>query len=714
MRKVISVLVSFVLLFSISLSNVRCQAASKPTDFVYEVSYSEVIITEYKGTGGAVIIPGTLAGYPVVSIGDFAFGYDEKITSVVIPDGITSIGDYAFNGCANMTSVSIPNSVTTIGAFAFEGCGKLTSVTLPDNLFDIGIFAFSECTLSSITIPSTVVNIGLYAFDSNPNLANINVAAGSSLYSSIDGVLFDKDGKNLIKYPQGKTLESYSLPDGVTAISFSAFEGSNQLKSIQIPDSVTKIDEYAFARCSNLESITLPNSITELAAGMFSRCVSLANISIPDTVETIRELAFADCTMLSSINFPDGVKIIGDSAFSDCTGLLSITFSESITNIGYEAFTNCIKITEITIPKSIKRIDYYAFMSCSALLTINVNADNKYYSDADGVLFDKTKEKLIQYPAAKQGAYFVPDTVVVIEDSSFYRCYGLTNVTIPGSVLNIIGSAFYDCKNLTGITLSDGLKSIGVSAFGGCRKLTSVSLPKSVKVIDSSSFAWCNALTAFNVDHESTYFKSISGVLFSKDKKHLIIYPISKKGSSYIIPNTVTNIGYEAFSGCINLTSVTISKSVSEIDMFAFEGCKKLNRAYFLGNAPKASYMTFYDCVKDFKMFYVYGKMGYTSVWNGQKTSPYIPRSSVKAVKASSKSIKVSWSSFKYASSYQVYRATSANGTYKFVKKTTALNIVDKELKTGKTYYYKMRAIRNLAKPHILYGQFSLAKSVKL
>jgi len=179
----------------------------------------------------------------VTSIGNGTFRFCTSLTSVTIGNKVTTIGNRAFERCSSLTSITIPNSVTKIGEAAFEYCESLTSITIGNKVTTIGYRAFTVCDITSITIPNSVTSIGNYAFDICRSLTAINVDSGNSAYSSQDGILFNKDKTELIRYPPGKTGE------------------------YTIPNSVTKIEGSAFLDCGNLTSVTfqcwipLPNQL---------------------------------------------------------------------------------------------------------------------------------------------------------------------------------------------------------------------------------------------------------------------------------------------------------------------------------------------------------------------------------------------------------------------------------------------------------------------
>ncbi len=170
------------------------------------------------------------------------YDYRSSITSVIIEDGVTSIGNFAFRYCRSLTSVTIPNSVTSIGKEAFYDCRSLTSVMIPNSITSIGDHAFSNCSsLTSIDVVSE-----------NPN------------YSSVDGVLFNKDKTELIHYPIGNARIEYTIPNSVTSIGDCAFYSCRSLTSVTIPNSVTSIGNQAFDGCGSLTSVMIPNSVTSI------------------------------------------------------------------------------------------------------------------------------------------------------------------------------------------------------------------------------------------------------------------------------------------------------------------------------------------------------------------------------------------------------------------------------------------------------------------
>ena len=356
--------------------------------YTYEVDEDATITITgcNKSANGAITIPSKIDGKPVTRIGDGAFEdctgltsvtlgnsvtsigdvafYDcSGLTSITIPDSVTSIGDSAFLECTGLTSITIPNSVTSIGAGTFNGCSSLTSITIPDSVTSIGNGAFEDCTgLTSITIPNSVESIGHDAFLGCTGLTSINVARGNNYYSGNNGVLFNKKKTELIRYPEGKSQTSYTIPNSVTSIGEMAFLCCTGLTSITILDSVTSIGACAFADCTGLTSITIPDSVTSIGYGTFDGCTGLTSITIPNSVTSIEDAAFDGCASLKDVYYTgskDEWKAISIGEYNGC--LLNATIHYNWT--GEHVCTNK-KLVTVPAQCEVNGMSYYICTEC--------------------------------------------------------------------------------------------------------------------------------------------------------------------------------------------------------------------------------------------------------------------------------------------------------------------------------------------------------------
>ena len=348
-----------------------------------------------------------------------------------------------------VTELVIPDSVTSIGDYAFSGCSNFTSVIIPDSVTSIGDSAFNNCcSLTSVIIGNSVTSIGDSAFD-------------NCYY-----------------------LESITIPDSVTSIGYHAFSGCTSLTSVTIPDSVTSIGLWAFDNCYNLESVY----VTDIAKW----CEIDFDSSDSNPLYYAKNLCL-NGELVTDLVILDGVTSIADFAFYGCTSITSVTIPDSVTNIGDYAFYGCDSLTNVTIPDSVTNIGDYAFYECDSLVALNVVEENATYSSLGGVLFNKDKTVLIQYPSAKTNStYIVPDGVTSISDEAFHCCSSLTSITIPDSVTSIGYGAFRVCNGLTSIAIPNSVTSIGSYAFVGCSGITSITIPVSVTNIGICAFAYCS------------------------------------------------------------------------------------------------------------------------------------------------------------------------------------------------------------------------------
>ena len=321
--------------------------------YSYNVPTNSYYVLYNSCTAGAVVIPST---------------YNDGVNGVKPVGGIN---DGAFSGCTSITSIVIPNSVTYLGDAAFDGCTNLSSVTIGTGVTGFYYLLFQNCTsLINLTVPSNILIINAESFYGCLNLTNINIDPNNPNYTSVDGVVFNKNITTLVLYPIGK-IGSYSIPNTVTSIGSESFLNCTNLTNITIPDSVTSILYYAFAFCTGLTSITIPNSVTSIGDAAFINCTNVNSVTISNNITSITSNVFRTCSSLTSLIIPNKVTSIGDSVFLNCTSLARVTIPNSVTSIGISAFNGCTNLNNITIPKNVTTINNQTFANCSALTRIN-------------------------------------------------------------------------------------------------------------------------------------------------------------------------------------------------------------------------------------------------------------------------------------------------------------------------------------------------------
>lgn len=283
-------------------------------------------------------------------------------------------------------------------------------------------------------------------------------------------------------------IKKVTINDGVTNIAGYAFSNCASLISITIPDGVTSIGSHAFYRCNKLAKVTIGNGVEYIGDWAFYNCQTLTKVTLGNNVKSIGDYAFEFCSSLTNLTLPESLETIGDDAFRSCNSLTTIDIPDSVTSIGDSAFSSC-HLTNVSIGSGVTQIGEGAFASNSGLISITVNSDNTAYSsDEYGVLFNKEKTELIQYPAGNERTeYTIPETVTSICTKAFSYCK-LTDVVIPDNVVNIDDYAFSD-SSIKNVVISHGITYIPNNAFSGCYELESVTIPAEVEVIASYAFS---------------------------------------------------------------------------------------------------------------------------------------------------------------------------------------------------------------------------------
>ena len=551
----------------------------------------------------------------VTQIGKSAFcGCDFK-GSVTLPKGLTQIGAGAFSNCFNLTGVTIPQGVTSIGDNAFLNCRNLTSVVIPEGVTSIGVRAFGACYgLTSVTIPKSVTSIGEAAFSGC--LSNIYVDEGNASYSSVDGVLFNKDHTTLIAYPANREDTAYKIPEGVTSIGNWAFFSCWQLTDVTIPESVTSIGDYAFNWSGELNAITIAKSVTSIGRGAFSYCTGLKdvyytgsrtqwkNIKIEDENEPLLNatlhvnpdatVASGECgenltwsvdadgtlTISGTGAIPDFEYVMGETPNSIYGGantpwrsylIRKVVVNEGITSVGSMALAYLEKMESISLPASLRELGSHALANNFGLKQI-----------------------------------VLPENLETLDEMALFQCSGLSSLHIPAGVKSIGESAIDGCRldsitvdeantafcaedgvlytkdkkellaitsNRTELTIPDSVTSVYSALFFDGQNIVSVTI--GAQCDWGMNLSLCNRLEQITVVDSNPYLCAKDNVLFSKDGTELIVYPSARPGTSYTVPAGTKKIGIQAFGDCQNLTSIVLPDGLTEID-FSGVGCAYL------------------------------------------------------------------------------------------------------------------------------------------
>lgn len=537
------------------------------------------------------------------------FRNNSSIKAVVIEDGVTNIGDYTFYNCESLESVSIPNSVTSIGDYAFYICEKLASIELPNKIINLGVHAFvgTAYTNDDNNWEDGVLYIGKHLVKTQSEITSCDI----------------KDGTINIAnhaFSYRKKLTKLTIPNSITTIPKEAFEYCTSLKEITIPNTVTEIGESAFEQ-SGLTSINIPYGVKSIGTSAFENCSSLANITIAESVTNIGKYAFyktaywnnknnwteygktdshssyfdvlyidkylisawSNITSVDSIVIKEGTVCICDDAFS-CAGrdTKTLVIPNTVRNIGEAAFYRCRNVESVIIPSSVETIGAGAFAACESLLKIIVDENNaNYSSDSDGVLFNKNKTELIQFPGkSEKTVYTIPETVTKIGITAFAGC-NIVNVIIPDSVKKMGKGAFSECYYLENVSIGSSISIIPEMAFSNS-SLHDIKIPDSVIRIDEKAFTDCffleNIVLGNSIrkigDHafEGTAIKSIT------------------------LPDSVTEIGQYAFCGCSSIESINIGKGLTYIGFLTFAQCS-LKKIVIPSNVIFISDLAFYYSV---------------------------------------------------------------------------------------------------------------------
>ena len=352
-RRTISIILSVMMVLSCVAGLTFSVGAETDGGFEYTILEDGTAeLTGYNGINiGPFIIPSEIGGRKVTSIGENAFFFDDDdyiynvffINELIIPNSVTTIKDGAFAFLYGVKKITLPENLVSIGDGAFYYNFGLEEIVLPNALVKIGKLAFSGTNLKTVNIPAGVTSIGASAFsmpegdketinagikedlNSYPysilgdinistlknDVTEINVDEKNTVYSSENGILFNKDKTSIVAYPPGLTGE-YTIPETVNKIEEDAFVGS-KLSKVTVPASMKKIDKGAF-RDSDIMNFVLSDEVESIESEAFARCRKLASFAFPLSVTKIGYKAFMGCA-ITNIIIPASVTYMGDYSF---------------------------------------------------------------------------------------------------------------------------------------------------------------------------------------------------------------------------------------------------------------------------------------------------------------------------------------------------------------------------------------------------------------
>ena len=430
---------------------------------------------------------------------------------------------------------------------------------------------------------------------------------------------------------------------------------------------------------------------------------------------------YASSNSIVKVAFGNGVTSIGSYAFAGCGNLLEVALGSKIENIGYSAFDTCFSlktvnlpsglvlispwafahtaIDNITLPASLEYVGSGAFAGCYSLDEVQVAAGSTFFKAVDGMLLDADGTQLLCCPAGKSGSVTVPAAVTYIEANAFYDCKDLTAVVLPEGLRVISYSAFAGCRSLPALTLPESLRSIHDGAFERSG-LKSITIPAAATDVGTGLFAGCSDLTAIEVAAENPNYRSVDGVLLSKDGTLLYAFPGARTGA-YRVPAGVETIRVSAFERNNNLTEVTFPASLKEIEDRAFSACLALKAIYFEGVAPVIGSEYEKDSVFAAVVataYYPAGDASWTAAvrqnYGGTLTwvsyTPTVAAPELTLVGMSTKGVSLRWTEIPGAERYALVRVA---GDYTYAQEVEATELVDNYgLFMGCSYTYLVRA----------------------
>ncbi len=520
-----------------------------------------------------------------------------KSGEYTVPDGTETISLYAFAGAGKITAVTIPNSVTTLEESVFEGRANdmpgtksLCRVTIGNGLINVHEYAFYRISLygadgkpvaitaddlkgKTFAICNDTMKTG-FVFDipAEGHILVDDAASGAKKCTICEKVISDKSDSGTGTSGDSGSGTSGGSGEGTGTSGDSGTTTGGDDTQPEVTDSTGK--------CGKDATYAFEASTGTLTIGGTGAMENYSETGAPwNTYKT----------QIKSVVIGDGVTSIGNYAFYGCTGITDLKIGSAVRSIGTGAFACCSSLSKVDIPASVIGLGDYAFLGCTSVTEYNVPSGNEKLESESGVLFNKGKTVLYQYPSKKAGAtYTISKDVVNIHKDAFYGCYSLTSIDVESgntdfcSVDGVVYTfdkttlvAYPAGKTDATYTIPDNVTGArSCYAFNGNRNLTKVTLPDAFDLSDSGTklaLAYSPALENITVSENNGKYKTVDGVVFTKDGKTLVLYPAAKAGE-YTVPGETETIEEYAFANAGGLTVLNISDSVKNISSKAFQG----------------------------------------------------------------------------------------------------------------------------------------------
>ncbi|MBQ8967072.1 leucine-rich repeat protein [Ruminococcus sp.] len=542
---------------------------------------------------------------PATSIDEEAFMNCVDLPDVVLPEAVKTIPKKCFQGCVSLKDVTVSSVLGTLDESAFEGCTVLDSLT-PSDMSKLD---------GTLQFPASLGGVQKKAFKDCENIKYINFTddakfsvLGANAFEGCKGLLGSNVGGNA-----NHTIE---MPVGVTVIQEGAFKGAASLERIQFLGNVTSINANAFEDCVKLEDVEMNDTIKQIGGSAFKGCTALKQM--PRTpegkpafsqVEILNTSTFENCTSLENAFIPKNVSTIDSNAFKKCTSMTDVTWEEgsALKVIGASAFEGCESMTRFSyadggdvteFPGSLKNIYDNAF-SKTGLLNVKIGtpSDGSVIYLGKNILADSKQLDTLDLSESN---------IVEIPEGCCSKCENLKTVYVPEETLVKIGnSAFYQCHFLHTLgkksdkageyTIPDTLSFIGSKAFEDNFSMQVLNIPERstwlslsmlniyYKEEDVEKYGY-TPLEWVNVDENNPNYKSVDGILYSKDMTTLMYRPVYMQGDSFTVPDVVENIGEYGLAANSFLTNVTLNENLKSLGDHAFNDCHNLESVDFGSN----------------------------------------------------------------------------------------------------------------------------------